>query len=79
MKSLDEKVMDDFVIDSDGSVSGTINKSEESRVIYFRFNCARLTSTHATPDDGSLHRYTESSNVDHGNSTGARILPYSAW
>jgi hypothetical protein len=79
MKSLDEAVMDGYILDSDGSVSGAISQSEACRAIYTRFNCARLTATRVSPDAGAPHQFAAPCNAAPGNATGARMLPCSAW
>lgn len=77
MTSLDDAVMDAYILDSDGS--SAISKSEACRAIYTKFNCVRLTATRVTPDAGAPYQFAAPCSAAAGNSTGARMLPCFAW
>jgi hypothetical protein len=79
MTSLDEVVMETYMLDMDSSTSGVISKSEACREIYFKFNCARLTSMRVTSDAAAPYHFAAPCNAVPGNSTGARMLKCSVW
>ena len=79
MTSLDEAVMDAYILDIDSSSSGGISKSEACREIYFKFNCARFTSMRVTSDAAAPYHFAAPCNAAPGNYTGARMLPCAAW